>query len=151
MTKEIRNAALRYLQMRDYSKMSLALKLRQKGFVLDEITPLLEQLVEDGLLNEERFVENYIHYRRGRGFGPERIALELKAQGIDKVCIAAQLDMADNTWLDSARRIWEKQFKNVKAQDFTSYMKQCQFLQRKGFTREQIDAVIPRHFNTEFI
>jgi len=82
MTNKTKTHALYLLSRRDHSKRELATKLRVKGHEPDQIEIALNDLINAGYLNESRFVENYIHWRRQKGYGPERIALELSSRGI---------------------------------------------------------------------
>src|SRR4029077_14436536 len=98
-------------------------------------------LNRSGLLNDARFTENYIRWRRGKGFGPVRISLELQARGISDEVIAEQLKITDNAWFADARKLWQKHFKNQRNSDFATRAKQIRFLQYRGFTQEQINSI----------
>jgi len=150
MTKKpisIRQSALNALARRDYAERELAKKLKTKGYPTEEITPLIANLAKSGLINEHRFTENFIHWRRARGYGPLRISMELQERGIAEEMIAQLLDITDNNWLTDAQRVWQKQFKGNKPDDFKERAKHMRFLQYRGFTREQINSVFQE---TEF-
>lgn len=102
---------------------------------------MVTHLVETGLLNEARFVENFVYWRRNKGYGPERIRAELYARGIHPEMIAQHLQITDNAWLIEARRIWQKHFKGKSPTDYKARAKQMRFLQYRGYTREQINGV----------
>lgn len=95
-----------------------------------------------------RFTENFIYWRRNKGYGPIHISNELKARGIPSEMIAEHLDITDNAWLIEVRKLWQKRFKNKAAKDFKSLAKQMRYLQYRGYTREQIDSVVPSSFET---
>src|SRR5437016_4571457 len=78
---KIRRTALNWLTRRDYSSREIATKLKTKGYSAVDIQAVVTSLTEAGLINEQRFTENYIHWRRARGFGPVRIAMELQVRG----------------------------------------------------------------------
>lgn len=126
------------LARRDHSLSELTTKLLAKGFPAAEIHTIVNHLSQSSLINESRFVENFIRWRRNRGYGPERINLELQARGISAEMIAEQLDIADNAWLTEASKVWKKRFKGKLPEDFKNRAKQMRFLQYRGFTREQI-------------
>jgi regulatory protein len=129
------------LSRRDYSRHEIAQKLKTKGFETNEIQTVITQMAEEGLINEQRFTESYIHWRRQKGLGPLRIAQELQARGIDADMIAEQLEITDNAWFAQARKVWLKHFKGKIPSDFRLRAKQMRFLQYRGFTREQIESV----------
>ncbi|EKD72002.1 MAG: hypothetical protein ACD_46C00037G0001 [uncultured bacterium] len=143
--KKIKHFALEMLTRRDYSQKELALKLQAKGYHEEDITSVLTELTQAGYINEARMTENYIHWRRMKGHGPEKIFMELQARGISEAMIAELLNISDNAWFAEARKVWQKQFKNQLPSDFKTKAKQMRFLQYRGFTREQIESV----FNEE--
>lgn len=102
--------------------------------------------MQDGLINEQRFTENYIFWRQQKGYGPLRISAELQARGISSEMIAKQLQITDNAWFAQAQKAWQKQFKGKTPSDLKLRAKQIRFLQYRGFTREQIENVIPDNF-----
>lgn len=117
-------------------------KLQDKGFSIEEITCVIPKLVEASLLDDLRFTDNYIHWQRGKGLGPIRIAHELQKRGIAREVIAERLDMADNAWLIEARSVWQKHFKGKLPTDFKSRAQHMRFLYYRGFTREHIESIL---------
>lgn len=127
---------------RDYCSQEIVQKLQQKGHLLEKIASVVADLSAVGLINDDRYTENYIYARRNKGYGPKRIALELKARGITDEVIAQHLNIADNAWLDEVSNIWRKHFKGKKPQGFAERMKQMRYLQYRGFTTAQIEHVV---------
>lgn len=146
--KRVKNTALELLSRRDYSEKELSDKLKIKECPTDEVCKVIHELVQAGYINEAKITENHIHWRRVKGLGPERIAMELKARGIPEAIIAEQLDMTDNAWLAEAQKVWQKHFKNQMPSDFKTKAKQMRFLQYRGFTSEQIESVFNESFET---
>ena len=72
----IRAKALDLLARREHSRLELRQKLVQRGFPSDRIEPVLDQLVEERLLDENRYAELYACARADKGYGPLRIARE---------------------------------------------------------------------------
>lgn len=140
-SSDIRRRALNLLARREHSAAELLQKLRAKGFMDGEIHPLLKTLEHEGLLNNARFVENYVHYRRTKGYGPIRIRHELIERGIAEDLIEHHINIADNAWLTDVRQVWEKRFKNQLPHDFKTRAQQMRFLQHRGFTQKQIESI----------
>lgn len=132
---------LNWLARRDYSKHEIAQKLKTKFYSAKAIHAIITNLAQEGLINEQRFTENYIYWRKEKGFGPLRISAELQARGILPEMIAEHLQITDNAWLEKARKVWQKQFKCKLPEDFKLRAKQMRFLQCRGFTQEQIESV----------
>jgi regulatory protein len=121
--------------------MELSRKLQHKTFHQTDIDTILSALREENFINDERFIENYIHYRRTKGYGPLRIRNELLERGITQDLIEHQLKITDNAWLEDARKAWQKRFKNRLPQDIKSRAQQMRFLHYRGFTSEHINQL----------
>ncbi len=137
----IRRAAMDYLARREHSEKELFNKLRVKGFPEEAIQSVLAALIQENLLSQDRFIENYIHFRRAKGFGPIRIHAELTQRGISEELIDHHLKIADNAWFDHVQDVWRKRFKNEMPRDMKTRAKQMRFLYARGFTIEQINRV----------
>lgn len=129
------------LSRREHSESELFRKLRTKNFPLSDIELAITQLAEEGLLSNSRFIENYIHYRSNKGYGPIRIRAELIERGITEEFIEHHLNITDNAWLVNVRNVWQKRFKGVLPRDFKGRAQQMRFLQYRGFTQEQIQNI----------
>lgn len=129
------------LARREHSVAELSRKLQSKAFDHTDINTVVAALCAEGLLNDERFMDHYIHHRRSKGFGPLRIHAELLERGIAQDLIEHQLKITDNAWLDDARKAWKKRFKNHLPTDFKSRAAQMRFLHYRGFTSEHINQL----------
>lgn len=136
---------MNWLARRDYTQHEIAVKLKSKGYESPVIDELLTAFSQAGLINEARFTENFIHWRRNKGYGPMRISMELRLRGIPDEMIAEHLQITDNAWSLEAQRVWRKRFKANSLKNIKEKAKQQRFLQQRGFTREQINSV----FDTE--
>jgi len=140
--KEVLNIAVRLLSMREHSRAELQRKLIQRKQAADDIELILEKLASEGLQSDERFAEQYIHFRAEKGYGPKRLKLELKEKGLASVLIESGLSEAEVNWFDLALDVWRKKFKDQVAENWQEKSKQMQFLDYRGFTREQIQSCI---------
>lgn len=134
--------AMRMLAIREHSTAELTRKLQQKGFAADEITDLLTRLTQQNLLSDERFTECFINSRRQRGSGPVKIKKELQQHQIDMDLIASYLEPRDPLWAQEAARVREKKFGRALPEDFKEKVRQSRFLEYRGFSHEQIRAVL---------
>ena len=126
------------LTRRDYSVQELLTRLVQRGFETRAAQTELEGLVREGLLNETRFVENFIHARRERGQGPCRIRGELLQRGVSEQLVDASLDERAGEWLALARRARAKRFDDIVPAEWSERARQARFLRYRGFTEAQI-------------
>ncbi len=135
-----RDAALRLLARREHTRRELAQKLARRGFAPDEVEPALEALADEGLLDETRFAEVFVRSRVERGQGPVRIAQELRQRGVPDEVIDPALAAADVDWHEQARAVRRRRFGDAAPEGRKELLRQAQFLQRRGFTAEQVRA-----------
>ena len=138
LIEKIKRHALYLLTRRDHTPFELRQKLLRKAYLAADIESVLIRLEEAGLINVQRFMECYLRYRRARGYGPRRIAMELQAKGVPEAVIAEHLEITDNAWFADIRHAWQKQFKGRLPKDYLERAKQMRFLYNRGFTQEQI-------------
>lgn len=138
----IRAKALYLLARRDYSRWELQQKLMQKGFDPELIEAVLQTLENENSLNETRYIGNFIRFRQGRGMGPLKIEAQLRRQGIDEDQIRRDEAWQKVNAKERAVAVREKRFGEDLPQDFSERLSQMRFLQRRGFTHEQIRAAL---------
>ena len=101
------------------------------------VAPLIEALRAEKLVDDRRYIENFVAYHAARGQGPLRIRLGLKQKGVDgpgvDECLEAYTDWHDQ--LQEARR---KKFGPKPAENFLEKQSQARFLSYRGFTGAQI-------------
>jgi regulatory protein len=130
------------LSRREYSASEVRGKLQTKGYESDVIEPVLADFIAEGLLSDQRFAESYTRYRQAKGFGPVRIQHDLQQRGVKQSIIAQVLYNSDISWDETIWRVWKKRFSETKPADFETMAKQSRFLQYRGFTHEQINALL---------
>ncbi len=103
---------------------------------------LLDALAGEGVLSDARFAAEYIHSRASKGFGPQRLLQELRQRGVDEqVAVAAMRDAAVD-WLGLGRQVCSRRFGRPRASDDRERAKQARFLLYRGFSGEQIRAIL---------
>ncbi len=79
------NQALTYLSIREHNRRELTTKLKAKGYDSETIDKVLDSLVEDGSLSEERYVQAFIRSNNRRHpEGRSLISQRLAAKGADR-------------------------------------------------------------------
>lgn len=135
-------AAVRLLARREHARAELAAKLRQRGYENAVIADVLSDLVARGLLSDERFAEQYVRYRYNRGYGPLRIRAELRERGVDDHVSDQWLQDPELDWTAAADEARRKRFGAGAADDLAQRQRMQRFLNYRGFTGEQIRAVL---------
>ncbi|MEA2094497.1 MAG: regulatory protein RecX, partial [Pseudomonadota bacterium] len=102
--------ALDLLARREHSEQELSRKLASRGIEVDVIAATISALLAEGLLNNSRFAEAFIHSRFQRGQGPRKIRAELRERGIDDGLIGEYLDDGDTQWRELIEQVRVKRF-----------------------------------------
>lgn len=145
---DAREVALGLLARREHSKRELIIKLRARGCPEKIITQVVDQLAAEGMQSDARFAESFVRSRIDRGRGPLRIRAELIERGIEDDLIAEALLQYEDWWRDLALEAYNKRYgENTPSGDIEERSKRSMFLQRRGFTADQIRYAIehPKH------
>lgn len=86
--------------------------------------------------------------RAARGYGPRRIAAELRERGIADGLAAEVLDEADSDWFAAAAAVRLKKF-GERPTLITQRAKQTRFLEYRGFESAQIRHALEHGNNDE--
>lgn len=116
------------LARREHGRVELTRKLRQRGASDELIEPELDRLTEEGLLSEARYLESFIRYRSGSGYGPARIREELGQRGLLRADIEQALRESGVDWAERMRDVWQRKFAGQRPQDPRSRAQQSRFL-----------------------
>ena len=140
--RSVRTAALGLLAGRDFSRNELTERLLRKGHDASLVQAVVSALVQEGLLHEDRYVEQFITHHAGRGQGPQRIRMELRQRGVDAEAVQSGLDSTETDWLRAAREARRRKFGVSLPRDYRERAKQARFLQYRGFSSDQIRAAL---------
>jgi regulatory protein len=125
------------LGRRDHACEDLRRKLLVKGYDQAVVGEVIERLRTDRLVDDRRYVENFIGYRAARGQGPLRVRAELRKAGVPSELVEAGIEAYDG-WLVQLRNAREKKFGATVPTDYADRQRQSQFLGYRGFTGTQI-------------
>ncbi|MBR6085506.1 MAG: regulatory protein RecX [Spirochaetales bacterium] len=85
VSRTCRDQALVYLSMREHNRRELALKLRSKDYPSDEIERTLDELEDDGLLSEVRYVQVFVRSNNRRHPEGKAVVFQrLASKGADR-------------------------------------------------------------------
>jgi len=135
-------SAMNMLARREHSVFELTRKLQQKDFPSEMITEVIEQLVADNLLSDERYAEAYIRMRSARGYGLQRIKMEMQERGVASELISDAIEQSEVDWVALALDVRSKKFGEQQPEEFSLRAKQMKFLQYRGFSHAQINAAV---------
>jgi regulatory protein len=136
-----RVAALDALARRDHASEDLRRKLLEKGYDSSVVAPLLEALTAEKLLNDRRYMENFVAYHAAMGQGPLRVRLELRRHGLQGPHVEEYLD-AFPEWIVQLQKAQQKKFGAKLPTKYAERQRHARFLGYRGFTSAQIRTAL---------
>jgi regulatory protein len=128
------------LARRDYCSGELRAKLCERGYDEALVRTVLSDLAERRLIDDVRYVANYVHYHAERGQGPQRIKHDLAEFELDKELIDTAV--AEHDWARQAREVRIRKFGLNPPADWAAKAKQSRFLQYRGFSADHIRSAL---------
>ena len=138
----VRRTAMDLLARREHGRVELTRKLRQRGACPDMIDIALDRLTEEGLLLESRYLESYISYRAGSGYGPLRIREELNQRGLPRGDVEQALRECGFNWQEKLEDTWRRKFSGQMPFDAKERARQGRFLSYRGYPLEMIGRLL---------
>ena len=132
----LKGRALRFLSMREHSRLELGRKLSKYAEEGDDVGALLDFLEKNNWLSQERFSESLIHRRAAR-FGNSRIVAELQSHGVNGEALQELKTGLNDTETARACEVWQRKFGQVPT-DAAERGKQVRFLMQRGFSQKAI-------------
>lgn len=138
----VRDRALGLLARREHSALELKAKLARRGYAADEATAAIDRLKDQNHQSDERFAASLARRRAEQGYGPRRIAAELKSHGVGDAEIAIAIAAAGCDWCDLARRQLQRHYGRAAVKDPRERARRAAFLLRRGFDAATVGALV---------
>ena len=142
--------ALRFLGYRSRSEAELSGHLTRRGYSSAVVAQTVEKLRSLNYLNDETFARDWARSRaRSRGYGPNKIAMELRAKGIAPTLLRQAMSQL-STEMDeaaNARSVLAKKFKGQNLKEAKTQARAAAFLRRRGYRGDVIYDLL--HDSTE--
>jgi regulatory protein len=132
--KNCRGYIIKILGLKDYSSKELQNKALKLGYKIEDIQSVMDQLVKDNWINDERLAENLIECYNGRK-GKSWLQQKLSMRQIDRVIIAKVLSEIDIVPDDKFKKQVESKYKVIFGEYIDPKVKQkiIAFLAGRGF------------------
>jgi len=144
--QEALKKAYRYLSYRQRSKKEILGYLLQKGYednIIDEVICYLESI---DLIDDSKFVEDWIYFRSQKGNGPKKLRYELKNKGVDEDLIEKKLSLLvnENQEYYSAKKLLEKKLNQNAYPENNSklWYRLATYLKGRGYSNEVVNKLI---------
>ena len=135
---EARKKAMDYLSRREYGFHELVEKLVLYGFLKEVVLIAVENLVSEGLQDDQRYVESFVQSRINQGKGPLRIQQELQHRKVSDNLINDAINETTENWFKLAEKVRLKKFGSKIPLDFQKKAKEMKFLKYRGFESDHI-------------
>ena len=123
------------LSRREHSRHELEQRL-QSRFDVELLDMVLNELRDEGLQSDQRFIESFVSAKVNRGQGPVKIAFELKKKGVNEQKVREQLDSYQGQWQQLARQVLVRKFGEASVIDLKERQKRQRFIAGRGFPNE---------------
>ena len=136
MPDEAFERALSALARKERTIAELEAWLVERGFGAEQVGAAISRLIEDGVLDDERFARRFAEDKRElRGWGPERIREALAGRGLEPALIEAALG-AEGAGEQVERAIGLLERRGEGAVDERSRARALAYLARRGYDSE---------------
>lgn len=135
-------AAVRLLAAREHTRAELQRKLSGRGHPPEAVTAVLDDLADRGLQSDERYTEQYVALRMGKGYGPLRIRAELAERGVPEMLVQEWLDPRDPDWHEHLREAARAKFGAGRPADRKEMARRARFLEYRGFPQDLIRRLL---------
>ena len=148
---DLRRFALNCLSRREYCRCELKNRLLSRDNDPVQVEQLLDHLEQSQFLSEQRYVTAVVERRIAAGYGPERIAAELKHRGADTDCVVNYLNKFGEEWTELAQCTLDKYFIDKNNMDDDMRLARLQrFLFNRGFDEHTVARVADRFASSTF-
>ena len=124
-------------------KTKLAKRFRKRDCDPDTVEQVTQQLIEEGLLSDERFAASRVRQLAGRGYGPSRIRNDLRQQRVEHLISDTMEEAFDSEidWEAEAAAVYEKKYGGAPIEgDWDARQRErgrrLRFMQYRGFGAE---------------
>ena len=135
--KAIRLKIMDFLSRREHSSREILKKMSNRVESKEMLLDSIKELVDDGLLSDERFAESYFQSRKNKGYGPLRIRNELKQRGVGDQIFFSLSNEVD--WSKYALEALKKKMNGDLPSETKDVLKLKRFLNYRGFDFQDID------------
>ncbi|RKO82516.1 recombination regulator RecX [Pectobacterium parmentieri] len=156
MNKPLRYA-MNVLSVRDYSEVEIRRKCAAYLYksesteseadeiaarvAVEDVEAAIAYCKEHGWLDDARYARRYISIRSRKGYGAQRIKMELSQKGIDKTTLATALNESDIDWCALAKSVVERKFGHPLSDEWKDKVKHQRYLLYRGFFHEEIQSI----------
>ncbi|MDP3332397.1 MAG: regulatory protein RecX [Methylococcaceae bacterium] len=129
------------LTQREHSQKELLDKLALRGFTKEDVLPVVEDLADKGWQSDIRYAESYARSRIMKGYGPVRVAYELKQNGVEINTLDQIVQTVAGSWMGLIEQVYDKKYQQDRLLSRSEWAKRSRFLVQRGFSFEMVNAL----------
>jgi regulatory protein len=142
----LNTAIIHYCKYQERCHMEVRNKLFELGFGKNDVEQQLTLLIEEGLLNEERFAIAYAGGKfRIKHWGREKIKQQLKLRKISDYCIKKGLkEIDDEKYLEVLTRLADRKINELRTDRsvLSRKSKLYRYLVQKGYEKDMVLDIV---------
>lgn len=147
-TMDLKTMIYRYCNYQERCHKEVKNKLYDSGARTPEVNEMMAELIEAGLLNEERYARAFVRGKfRMKQWGRNKIVYELKQNQVSEYCIRRGLSEIDEEeYAETLQKLTAQKLKELSGEKnlFIRKGKIARYLQQKGFEHSLIQEQISR-------
>lgn len=150
---DYRTAIYRYCNYQERCHKDVKNKLYELGANTSEVNQLMAEVIEAGLLNEERYARAFARGKfRIKQWGKVKIVQHLKADQVSEYCIRKALQEIDgDEYYAVLQKLAAKKLRELKPErnSLVNKVKLFRFLAQRGFETDLINDVVREIMNPD--
>jgi regulatory protein len=146
MDSDARSLAMKRLGAKEYAAGEMRRYLQRKGTSPDEAQEVVGELIEQGLISDERFAAAMAREQANRGKGPRFLQFKLLQKGIklnERQTLELFQTAVPEEEFQIIDRVLERRYPRV-LEDAREYQRAFQGLLRRGFSTDAVKAALSR-------
>jgi regulatory protein len=143
---DLRTLIYRYCNYQERCHKEVRQKLLENGADEDEVSQLITEMIEENMLNEERYARAFARGKfRMKQWGRRKIVYELKQNQVSEYCVRKGLSEIDeDEYMLTLKKLSAQKAGELKKERnvFTRKSKLYRYLTQKGFESDLVQASI---------
>ena len=135
---EVREAVVRLLARREYSRRELESRLEKRVDDKGVLQAVLDDVIDKGYQSDQRMAEMFLRQRVSQGYGERRIRYDLNTKGVSEALVSEALAAAAVDWFEVAREHAVRRYGEGPPADHKERAKRMRHLLGRGFGYNEV-------------
>ncbi|MBT00787.1 MAG: hypothetical protein CMI01_19305 [Oceanospirillaceae bacterium] len=135
---EVREAVVRLLARREYSRRELESRLEKRVDDKGVLQAVLDDVIDKGYQSDQRMAEMFLRQRVSQGYGERRIRYDLNTKGVSEALVSEALAAAAVDWFEVAREHAVRRYGEGPPADHKERAKRMRHLLGRGFGYDEV-------------